>query len=128
MKNSEGTMGAIILHLKHLFAKFVLHLLGWKFSTNYKLVLPHDIDKMPEKWMIFGEPHTHNMDFLLMQLFFWYFKLPTVRFLINKKFNKGPIGWWMKWMGAVFINTSKNQGAVQQVKCSVCGFVNPFEL
>lgn len=112
-------LSVLVTYIKHLIARFLLYLMGWEFHTKYALKLPEDLDKFPKKWMVFGEPHTHNFDFLLMQLFFWYYKLPAVRFLINNKFNKGIIGMWMKWMGAIFINTKERQGAVQQVRDAI---------
>jgi hypothetical protein len=45
-------------------------------------------------------------DFFFMLLFFWYYKLPEVKFMISTKYTEGWKGYIFRFLGAIEIDTS----------------------
>jgi 1-acyl-sn-glycerol-3-phosphate acyltransferase len=104
------------LRLRAAFALGLLRLLGWRFRTTHTLDLTRGgVDLLPPKFVVFGEPHTHWADLPLMLLFFWAYRLPTVCFPVRDRFFVPGLGAWLRWMGAVPVDTTRANGLVDQM-------------
>ena len=105
------------LWLRSAFAKAVLRLLGWRFRTtsDINLMQGDQTNRLPRKFVVFGEPHTHWADLPLMLLFFWAYRLPTVCFPVRNVFFKPGLGAWLRWMGAIPVDTARANGLVEQM-------------
>ncbi len=102
--------------LRAAVALRVLRVLGWRFETTHTVdLIKGEIDRLPKKFVVFGEPHTHWHDFLLMLLFFWAYQLPTVRFPVRHVYFYPVLGLWLRWMGAIPVDTSRHNGLVAQL-------------
>jgi 1-acyl-sn-glycerol-3-phosphate acyltransferase len=109
-------VGATYVAVRSAFAKLVLRLLGWRFHTTCDIDLMRgDVDRLPPKFVIFGEPHTHWLDFVLMMLFFWAYRLPKVCVPVRNTFFVPVLGSWLRWMGAIAVDTGQANGLVQQI-------------
>ena len=94
----------------------VLKVLGWRFETTHTVdLVKGEIDRLPKKFVVFGEPHTHWHDFLLMLLFFWAYRLPTVRFPVRHVYFYPVLSLWLRWMGAIPVDTSRHNGLVAEL-------------
>jgi len=113
MVNSlAGGYGAV----RSAFAKQVLRWSGWRFHTTCDIdLMQGGIERLPPKFVIFGEPHTHWLDFVLMLLFFWAYRLPTVCIPVRNTFFVPVLGSWLRWMGAIPVDTTRANGLVQQI-------------
>jgi len=105
------------LGLRSAFAKFVLRLGGWRFHTtcDINLMDGDQVHRLPPKFIVFGEPHTHWADLPLMLLFFWAYRLPRVHFPVRQRYFTPLLGTWLRWMGAVPVDTSRTNGMVSQM-------------
>lgn len=91
------------------FAKVVLRALGWRFKPYSEVDLSRgELDRLPPKFITFGEPHTHISDFPLMLLFFAYYRLPTVTFPVSTKYFTPITRSYPQWVGAIPVNTGAN--------------------
>lgn len=98
------------------FAKAVLRLLGWRFHTTCEINLMRDeVHRLPPKFVIFGEPHTHWADLPLMLLFFWAYRLPPVNFPVRDVYFKPLLGSWLRWVGAIPVDTARSNGMVDDI-------------
>eukprot|EP00035_Acanthoeca_spectabilis_P021344 m.437717 g.437717 ORF g.437717 m.437717 type:complete len:252 (+) comp18146_c0_seq1:1923-2678(+) len=99
--------------VKRYSAMYMLKITGFKYEdrSGHGIVLPRDMNKLPKKFIIIGEPHTHLWDFFAMQLFFFYYGLPLVYNLVSSKYTRIPVmGWILKLFGAVEVDTSGKKG------------------
>ena len=104
------------VRLRAAFALGLLRLLGWRFQTTHTLDLTRGgVEQLPPKFVVFGEPHTHWADLPLMLLFFWAYRLPTVCFAVHRRYFVPGLGTWLRWMGAVPVDTTRANGLVQQM-------------
>ena len=103
--------------LRSVFAKAALRLLGWRFHTTCDIDLTDgdQTHRLPPRFVVFGEPHTHWADLPLMLLFFWAYRLPPVCFPVRDVFFKPGLGAWLRWMGAIPVNTTRANGLVEQM-------------
>jgi 1-acyl-sn-glycerol-3-phosphate acyltransferase len=88
------------------FSKFILRLFGWRVKGG----LPAGI----KKCVVIEAPHTSNWDFVIGRMAFWYFGI-KVRFLIKKEMFKPLLGPFLKSMGGIPVDRSRNSGMVGQV-------------
>lgn len=111
---TTGVVKRTYVGLRAGAAGAILTVLGWRFHTTYEHDLSKgDIDKFPPKFIAFGEPHTHWLDFPMMLLLFWRFRLSPVRFPVNGRFFVPVIGSWLRWMGAIPVDPKAGNGMVQ---------------
>lgn len=89
---------------------FFLKLCGWKVSASVVV---------PDKCVIVIAPHTSAMDFVWGKLALVKLKQKT-SFLIKKEFFVFPLGYLLKWMGAIPVNRGKY--GTDMVKRSVSCF------
>ena len=102
-----------LLEIRYIFSVFILRILGWKNTTS-KFIYPPN-KKLPKKYVVFGEPHTHMLDFLYMLLFFGEFKLSNVSFALNQKFFNLFTRKFLNFLGAFPVNVNKKGGLVKQL-------------
>ena len=85
--------------------KAVLRLLGWRFVGEF-----HSRPKM----IIIVAPHTSNWDFLL-----FVFTVSVLRFqprvLIKSTLFVGPLGWFLRYCGAIPVNRQKASSLVTYI-------------
>ena len=91
------------------FTKFLLWLFGWKVIGS---VLPEP------KCIVLGVPHTSLWDFVISWI---YYKSVggTPNILVNKKFFFWPVGFLLKMMGAIPIDTSKGASSIKQIVAEI---------
>lgn len=94
------------------FAVVGLRMIGWKDVS--KSAEPAWIS-LPKRYVVFGEPHTHMLDFLFMQMFFLVWRVKNVKIPVNKKFFVGPIGWACRFLGGVPVDTRQRHGVVNSL-------------
>jgi 1-acyl-sn-glycerol-3-phosphate acyltransferase len=94
----------------------LLSLLGWRFQTTFEHDLTRGgIDRFPKKFIVFGEPHTHLVDVVMMLLFFQVYQLPRVRFPVKDSYFKPVLGTLLRWLGAMPVDTRASTGMVGQL-------------
>lgn len=97
------------MNVRQAAARVALGALGWRFKAYSDVDLPKgELERFPPKFITFGEPHTHHADFGLMLLFFAYFRLPKVTFPVNQKYFTTLSRPWLRWLGAIPVNTKAN--------------------
>jgi 1-acyl-sn-glycerol-3-phosphate acyltransferase len=79
------------------FARILLKISGWKVSTDVKV---------PDKCIIAIAPHSSAMDFVWGKLALTYLGHSSW-FLIKKEFFVFPLGYLLKWMGAIPVERGK---------------------
>src|SRR5262249_8202012 len=67
------------------------------------------------------EPHTHWADLPLMLLFFWEYQLPRVCFPVRDVYFVPVVGAWLRWMGAIPVDTTRANGLVDQLVARLRG-------
>lgn len=95
------------LEARSLFARSVLWTAGWKFKGKRI--------QFPAKFIAFGEPHTHYLDFVMMLLFAWSYQVPKLRYPMKRQYFFPVVRVWLRWMGAIPVDTSVPQGLVDQL-------------
>ncbi|MGB0521763.1 MAG: aminopeptidase [Flammeovirgaceae bacterium] len=94
--------------MSRIILGFYLWLTGWK-TTKSK---PQDV----KKYMVIVVPHTSNWDFPKGVACRPFINLQDCKFLIKKNWLDSPIGFFIKWLGAVPVDRSKEKGnLVEQV-------------
>ena len=91
--------------MKKLVGKLILWMMGWKKSGEFP-----DF----KKYVIIAGPHTSNWDGLLMLSFAAVYDLP-IKWMVKDSLIKGPMGWFLKMMGAVPINRRSSHNVVEQM-------------
>jgi 1-acyl-sn-glycerol-3-phosphate acyltransferase len=87
------------------FPRFILKLFGWKIDEH----TPENV----KKCVIVVGPHTSNWDFIIGKLAFRYYNVHG-RYLIKKEAFFFPFGWFLKRMGGIPVNRSKNNNITDQ--------------
>lgn len=87
-------------------SKFVFQKAGWRYEGG----LPPGV----KKCVLVAAPHTSNWDFVVARLVF-NFLGANVRMLIKKEAFFWPFGYFLKKMGGIPIDRSKNNRAVDQI-------------
>ena len=87
------------------FAKFFLWATGWK-AISGKVPVP--------KCICLGVPHTSLWDFVISWLFYVSVGGKS-NIVVNKKFFFFPVGYLLKYMGAIPVDTSKGASLVKQI-------------
>jgi 1-acyl-sn-glycerol-3-phosphate acyltransferase len=104
------------LDIRQWFAGALLRLLGWRFVRYTSVDLPAgELDRFPKKFIALGEPHTHLLDFFLMQLFFYYYRIPRARFLIAAEYCTPLTRRWLTRLGAIPIDSSASHRTVEEL-------------
>ena len=80
--------------------------MGWKVKTAFPLATP--------KVIYVVAPHTSMWDFPYGILVRNYLKIP-IGFVIKSEIVKGPIGWFLNWLGAYPVDRSKSNNFVEGV-------------
>ena len=113
---TESRLKRTYVDVRARVAGAVLAAFGWKFHTTWEHDLSKgEIDRFPPKFIAFGEPHTHFLDFPMMLLLFWQFRLTPVQFPVNQRFFVPVVGAWLRWMGAIPIDTTSGNGTVDML-------------
>ena len=86
-------------------SKIILKIIGWKIETD----IP-EIDKC----VVVGAPHTSNMDFYVVILFFISIGM-KISFLIKKEVMVFPIKNLMRKLGAIPVDRSGNNKITEQL-------------
>ncbi|HBX71284.1 MAG TPA: glycerol acyltransferase [Chloroflexi bacterium] len=89
----------------HGFARAVLRLIGWRTQ-----VLPPPT----ASYVLIGAPHTSNWDFVIVLLLMAAEKLP-IRIMGKDSLFRGPIGVFMRSLGAIPVNRNEKTNLVDQV-------------
>ena len=97
-------------------ASWILRALGWRFHSTYGPDLRRDGHAdFPSKFVVFGEPHTHLVDILMMLLFFRVYRLPRVTFPVRQAYFVPVLGGLLRRMGAIPVDTRAANGLVGQM-------------
>jgi 1-acyl-sn-glycerol-3-phosphate acyltransferase len=83
-----------------LFSKIILKFIGWKIDVSESFKI--------EKAVLIVAPHTSIKDFIIGRLAFWYLKLPVI-FLIKKDFFWFPLGYILKFLGALPVKSTNTK-------------------
>lgn len=93
--------------MKRRLAGFILKkIMGWK--------LPDEIPGNYKKSIFVMAPHTSNWDFIIGKLGSIVYGL-NIKFLVKKELFFPPLGWLLKWSGAVPVDRSKKNNLVQEL-------------
>lgn len=92
-----------------MLAKFISHIIfkisGWKVVGRFPKNVP--------KCVMIAAPHTSNWDFFYARCAFYIMEV-DLRFTIKKEAINWPVvGSWIKYMGALPVDRSKNNSLVQ---------------
>lgn len=93
----------IIMHIMPLISKSILFCLGWKVKG-----------KLPDvpKYVMIAAPHTSNWDYFYTVMMAFVFKARI--FAMGKKsLTEGVLGIFMKWIGIIPVDRSKNKNMVE---------------
>jgi 1-acyl-sn-glycerol-3-phosphate acyltransferase len=91
--------------VKYFFSRVMMRIVGWKVTGQ----LPWD-----KKFVLIGEPHTSNWDFLLMFGAAYSLGL-NISWLGKDSIFKFPFGTIMKWFGGIPIDRSKKHKLVEKI-------------
>lgn len=86
-------------------ARFILRLAGWKIDKS----TPEGV----KKCVIVMGPHTSNWDFIIGRLAFLSYGI-KVKLLIKKEAFVPVFGWFLKRMGGIPVDRSKNNNITEQ--------------
>ena len=64
------------------------------------------------RYVIVAAPHTYFWDTVWMLAFAWWWGL-RVRWLVKRSIAVGPLGWWLRSLGAVPVDRSTPNGVVE---------------
>lgn len=90
---------------RHHAAALLLRLGGWT---------PDGDPPALAKFIVVAAPHTALRDGFWMLALAWWWGL-HVDWLVKKEFLRGPLGWWLKRIGAVPVDRSAPQGLVGEL-------------
>ena len=85
-------------------AQLVLKIAGWKVVGGYPANTP--------KSVMIAAPHTSNWDLLYARAAFFIMGVP-VRYTIKKEVMVGPLGWFLKKLGAIAIDRKRKVSGKQ---------------
>jgi len=89
--------------MKKLVGRFILFILGWKINSNK--------ESYCDRCVMIAAPHTSNWDFVIAMAFYWKEGI-FAQFFIKDSWTKGVHGWFIRKMGGVGVNRSKNNNLV----------------
>jgi 1-acyl-sn-glycerol-3-phosphate acyltransferase len=84
----------------------LLRLMGWKSVGE----VPNGL----RKYILIAAPHTSNWDFALFVLIVFALRIQT-RVLIKDSLFVGPLGWFLKYCGAMPVDRSASGDRVEQI-------------
>ena len=94
--------------MKKQFAKLVLWLLGWKVSATQEIL-------QCKKYMLLSGPHTSVWDFVIGKATYLALGIEG-KFLIKQEFFVGPLGPWLKKMGAYPVDRNNPRGLIPLIQ------------
>lgn len=92
--------------MKHLFARFIFFVTGWKLTAT-----PEDI-KASQNAVMIAAPHTSNYDLVYAVGAFWLMRLP-LKFFIKDFYTQWYFFGFFTSMGAIGVNRSKRNNLVE---------------
>jgi len=90
---------------KHRLAAIVLRLFGWA---------PDGAPPALAKCVLVAAPHTALMDGFWMNALAWYWGL-EFGWVVRKSMTSGPLGYWLRYTGAVPIDRDNPAGVIRQL-------------
>ena len=90
----------------HWISRFIFWVIRWKVIGNY----PYEVKKK----LLIAAPHTSNWDFPLGLLVRWIIKA-DVKYIGKAPLFKPPLGWIMRPLGGIPVETDKSTNFVQAV-------------
>ncbi len=91
--------------LAQVIARKTLAIMGWR---------THVIPPRTSQYVLIGAPHTSNWDFFVMMFFMAAERIP-IRLMGKDTLFRGPIGVFMRSMGAIPVNRKKSTRLVDQI-------------
>lgn len=85
-------------------ARLFLRVIGWQVAGQMPNV---------DRCVVVAAPHTSNFDGLLLLATMAVFRVRG-RFVIKAEWVRSPIGWLLRWFGAVGLDRSKSRNFVEQ--------------
>ncbi len=101
IRKTGGSIGP----LPHFIGRGFARLLGWKVQGPFP-----DVDKA----IFIASPHTSNWDGFYMLMCAWVLRVRLSWITKDSMFKPG-IGWFIRWMGGVPVDRSKNNDTVKQI-------------
>lgn len=92
--------------LKFLSLLF-LKIIGWKITGEMPVGL--------KKCILIAAPHTSGWDFLIGRAGFYSLGIRKIKFLIKQEMFKFPLGFFIKSMGAIPVDRSRNTNAINAI-------------
>ena len=89
----------------HTIARFILRMIGWRTQV---------INPPTSHYVLIGAPHTSNWDFVLVLLLMAAENIP-IRLMGKDSLFRGPIGVFMRSLGAIPVNRSEKTNLVDQI-------------
>jgi len=90
---------------KHRLAAIVIRLAGWT-TDGAPPALP--------RLVVIAAPHTSLMDGFWMNAFAWYWGI-EFNWLVRKSMTSGPLGYWLRYTGAVPIDCENPAGLIAEL-------------
>jgi 1-acyl-sn-glycerol-3-phosphate acyltransferase len=91
--------------LAQVIARWILRLTGWHTEV---------IPPRTSRYVMIGAPHTSNWDFLVMLLLMAVESIP-IRWMGKDSLFRGPLGVFMRSLGAIPVNRRENTNLVDQI-------------
>lgn len=91
--------------MKKNIARILFRIFGWKIDESGP--------EVPKAVIVVG-PHTSNWDFIIGRLSFVLFGLKG-RYLMKKELFFPPLGWFLKWIGAIPVDRNRKNNLTEDV-------------
>jgi len=93
--------------MRKFLSLLFLKIIGWKIVGEMPVGL--------KKCILIAAPHTSGWDFLIGRAGFYSLGIRKIKFLIKQEMFKFPLGFFIKSMGAIPVDRSRNTNAINAI-------------